>query len=178
MNAELTTKEVAEALDIPLGTLKGWLSKIPVPASIDSAGNRRFNEEQIEIVRRIRALRLDDGRGMETIRRRLDLDDHGKTRLDPGCVQDADEPSPDCVQDVTSAQPQIDTSLIVAQVVEAIAGQTELAEKYARAAHEIGLLTERVSNLTAQLGDARSRIAQLEAPKEALPPRPWWRLWG
>lgn len=178
MPAELTTKQVAEELEIPLGTLKTWLSKIPVPANVDSAGNRRFNEEQIDIIRRIRALRLDDGRGMETIRRRLDLDEHEKAGIQPSHVPDAAEPSPERVPDAAGAQPQINTDSIVAAVVEAIAGQTALSERFGRIAHENGVLTERVSNLTAQLEEAKRTIAQLEAPKETPAPRPWWKVWG
>lgn len=181
---ELTTTEAAERIGVPVGTLKGWLGKIPVPVTIDSAGKRRIGPEALEVLERIKALRLDEGRGMETIRRRL--------------VPAASEPKPGLTPDTSSAtaaeaEPSPgrvgasadDVARVVTDAVaQAIEKQTGLAEKYARATYTIGQLEERTATLQAQLAEARDRIALLEAPKpepEAEPTpaklnRPWWAL--
>lgn len=182
MAAELTTKEVAEELGIPLGTLKSWLNKIPVSVQTDSSGNRRFGEGEIEIIRQIQALRLEEGRGMETIRRRLQLDSQDEAQTQLGSSPDETRSNPADDQPHASI---VDTSLIVEAVTAAIAQQTDLSEKYARAAHQIGgleaenrFLKDQLNETREQLLKAQEKVQQLEAPQEKpAPMRSWWKFW-
>lgn len=175
MTAELTTKEVAETLGIPLGTLKGWLNKIPVPMSVDSSGSRRIGSEGIEVIKQIQTLRLDEGRGMETIRRRLTPDSLNGSQTDPGSpsMRPGDPvDSPDEAE--THLGSMIDTSLIVAQVVEAIASNTDLAVRYSQATYQIGKLEAERDFYKAQLEEARQEMALLKAPPHGR--HPWWKF--
>lgn len=175
MTIELTTSEAAERIGVPVGTLKGWLGKIPLPTSVDSAGRRRIGPEAFELLERIKALRMDEGRGMETIRRRL--------------VPAAAEPSRSLEQDgLSSIEDEAETSpgrvgvssdeitrTISEAIFSAVSEQGGLAEKYARATYTIGQLEERVAGLTAQLIEAKEKIALLEEPK-AEQRNPWWKF--
>lgn len=204
MAIELTTTEAAERIGVPIGTLKGWLNKIPVPMSVDSSGKRRIGPEGLELLEQVKALRLDEGRGMDTIRRRLDLDEAEPSR---GSVLGSSEPRLGLGSDEAETSrgsvgaSSVDTAVIVAQVVEAIASQTDLAEKYARATYTIGQLEERTTSLSAQLeaakekalllteaesardnlgrlvDDLKAKNSELEAHLARMTKRPWWRPW-
>lgn len=149
MDGELTTSEAAEALDIPLGTLKGWLNKIPVPLTTDGAGKRRIGPEGLEIIKQIKALRLEDGRGMATIRRRL--------------APDASE-----IQDEAVTNPDPVAADLLAIVREQAAEIAELNKRLT----EVSMIAAQYQERAGNLGD---QVKLLTSGKEA--PRPWWKIW-
>lgn len=86
------------------------------------------------------------------------------------------EPRPQLDQ-VASAVGDAVAERVTTQLVEAMRRETELAEKYARAAHRVGELE---ASLRATEAD-RDRLAGelVAATRPALPtPRPWWKIWG
>lgn len=175
MTIELTTSEAAEHLGVPVGTLKGWLGKIPLPTSVDSAGRRRIGPEALELLERIRTLRLEEGRGMDTIRRRLGPAAAESSR---GLEQDVSSSTGNEAETSfgrVGVSAEELTRTISEAVFSAVNEQGGLAEKYARATYTIGQLEERVAGLAAQLSEAKEKIALLEAPKSE-PKRPWWKL--
>lgn len=176
---ELSTKEVAERIGVSPSTVKNWAARLPIPHHKDSQGNLRYPaDEALPILETIKGLR-EEQRGYETIRRVI--------VLEPGPSQADDTPETGPSQ--ASARPEaspLETAAIVeavtASVVQAIQGQTEQGEKYARATYRVGELEATVKALEAErerlageLADARQQIALLAAPK---PARPWWRPWG
>jgi DNA-binding transcriptional MerR regulator len=165
----LTTTEAADRLGVPPTTLKTWLSMLPVPQGTDSRGRRRLDDESIAVLETVKHLR-DEDCGYATIRRRI-----GPV-ADESPVETASSPPPTGPETVIS--PPFDTSAIVAEVVAAIRGENELAEKYARATYTMGQQEERIANLTAQLEETRQKVAALEAPKPAAegPLSFWQRL--
>lgn len=193
----MTTAEAAEALGVPLGTLKTWLDRLPIPVETDSRGRRRIPPEGLQAIAAVQSLRDGDA-GYETIRRRLEpspdsaaADPEGsQAEHQPEAGSSPAESAAPSAETQPSPGPALDEARL-AQVVHdavsfAVTNQTELAEKYARAAHQIGQLEERVANLTTQLHvdrdrhareleAARAEIALLKAPAA---PRPWWKLWG
>lgn len=134
---------------------------------------------------------MGEGAGAATVRRRLGLScdapvtpsTHG-TSATPGAV--------------TLAPLSCDAQEIRDAVTRAIADQTDLAERYARAAHRVGELEATVrgveaerdrlalaaSHAEAELAQARAlqaeqaqAIASLAA-ELAQARRPWWKVWG
>lgn len=172
----LTTKEAAERLGIPVTTLKTWLSQLPIPQDMDSRGRRRLTDDAIAVLETVKHLR-DEDRGYQTIRRLI------RPETDGGSSETGQGPTSDEYETDVGPSP-VSTAAIVEAVTAAIATQTDLAEKYARAAHQIGNLEakvqakdERIAQLADELAEARQRIALLEAPKETPAPRPWWKWW-
>lgn len=182
MSDRLSTAEVAKATGIPEPTIKHWLGKLPIPAEKDSAGRWRFDEEALEVLKAVKDLR-DQDRTFETIRRRI-----GEPELSAESSGLSDRLSPDNLQPTTDERASsVDermlaeslAGVIAPQLIDALAAQNELAEKYARATYTIGQLEERVSNLTVQLAETKQRLLLLDAPREEVrAPRPWWKLWG
>jgi DNA-binding transcriptional MerR regulator len=150
----LSTKEAAERIGVNPNTLKSWIKTLPINPERDGAGNYRFNERALEVLEAIKGLRLDK-RTNETIRRYITTDHPEVTQQSP-----LDE--------------QRITQVITDSITQAIAIQTDLSEKYARAAHRIGELEATLREREAPLAEAREKILLLEAPKV----RPWWKLWG
>ena len=188
MSERLSTAEASQETGIPEPTIKNWIGRLPIPAEKDSAGRWRFGPEALDVLRAIKELR-DEDRTFETIRRRIGEPEMSAelSSANPGSSEDNprlhhDEPA------VSLDERRLADELagaITPQLVEALKANNDLAEKYARAAHQIGQMEERVANLTTQLNAdrdrhvqeleaARAEIAQLKAP--AL--RPWWKLWG
>jgi hypothetical protein len=167
----LTANEAAERLGVSVTTIKNWLNQLPGEKEHDSRGRVRINIHTMNVLETVKALR-DEDCGYETIRRRI------------GPVPD-DQKSPDSEHQADDNQPTfdrklVDTSIIVEAVTTAIANQTELAERYARATYEIGELRATTKALEAdrdrvlaELAEAKTKIMLLEAPTA----RPWWKLW-
>ena len=161
----LTTTEAAKQLGVPPTTLKTWLTSLPIPASTDSRGRRRIDQEALEVLEMVKSLR-DEDCGYQTIRRRIEPQtDTSSSVTDGSPTTDNSEPAPSS---------SMDTTALVAQVIEAIRSENDLAEKYARAAHRMGELEATLRERERELAEAREKIALLEAPK---PTRPWWRPW-
>lgn len=205
MSERLTTAEAAEALGVHPNTVKHWIGQVDVPAEKDGAGRWRFDERALEVLRAVKDLR-DSDRTFETIRRRIDKRETSEqqdgAQDTPGARQVADEyaTTPQHPGDNRALSEAL-AAAVGPQLVEAIAGQTELAEKYARATYTIGQLEERTTTLQAQLADTRERmqllqsaddergqlsrdladakvkIAELEAHVARQAHRPWWRPW-
>lgn len=77
--------------------------------------------------------------------------------------------------------------LVAASVADVVKGETELAEKYARAAFEVGELRatvkardERLALMAAELAEMKAELHEARALLAAplRPARPWWRFWG
>jgi DNA-binding transcriptional MerR regulator len=156
--------DAADQLSVSQSTVRAWCDRMEFHSK-DSKGRRIISSEQFRALQAVQAL-LDDGHTFNTVQRRL---------RDPAEDSQRDRSAhADDSQSVHS-----DPAALIGAVVTAIAQQTDLAEKYARAAHEIGKLEERTLSLTDQLQEARSALAEaqqqiklLEAPK---PKEPWWR---
>lgn len=161
----LTTSEAAERLGVPKTTLSTWLGQLPIPYETDSRGRRRLDDEALALLETVKTLRGDDC-GYQTIRRRI------------GPLTEPDQVEAECNPAATETQPEqapaLDTDAFMAQVVAAVSAQTELAERYARVAHQVGRLEADNDHLRAQLAELKDKVAQLEAP---TPARPWWKLW-
>lgn len=187
-----TLPQVAEELDLPSNTIKTWLHQLDfIPAEKDGAGRWRFGPEAEGVLRQIQALRLD-GRSLNTVRHRLGARSTDDERKEEHVAEDQDE-------ERDGRRSAIDeralAEVVTRAVTDAVHGQVELAERYARAAHQIGLLEERVRSVeadrdrlagehgrerechAAELTELKARLQLLEAPKEEPRQRPWWRPW-
>lgn len=202
----LSTKEAAAELGVPLGTLKRWVSELPIPLEHDGAGARRYGDEAIEVLRRVHELRLGD-RHFESIRVILSPGQPGDG-IDPGPIPEAIQPAgqPAAATDDAVAGPALDRaepgpalSDVATAVGEAIAErmsreigevlrrENDLAEKYARAAHRIGELEATTRSLEAERERLAGEVAELKVERGqaraflAAPPepkRPWWKVWS
>lgn len=165
----LSTKEAAETVGVSPNTLKSWLKDLPIAPERDGAGNFRFDDRAIDVLTAVKNLR-GDGRSYETIRRVISpadqlevtqeppMDDRQHTQTSP----EGETNSPGDHPPITQASPLDETRItrvITEAVATAIATQNDMAEKYGRAAHQIGLLEERVAQLTAQLGETRALLS-------------------
>lgn len=126
---------------------------------------------------------MGEGAGAATVRRRL------------GLTRDAHE-TPDAHTShavpgaVTLAPLTCDAQELHATVTRAIADHTELAERYARAAHRVGELEATVRAVEADRARIEAALAQAQAAAAehtraiaaladelARARRPWWRVW-
>ena len=104
----------------------------------------------------------------------------------PGAGSDLDRAQPGpALEEVAASVGEAIAARMTDEIVQVLRRETDLAEKYARAAHRIGDLEatvrardERLEAMGAELAEARQRIMLLEAPKDAPMPRPWWKFWG
>lgn len=181
--SELSTKEAAARLEVGFSTMKTWCDKLPIPHRTDAAGARRIGPEGLAVLEQVKQLR-DQGRHLESIRVIL-----APAEPEPGSdpAPAAPEPGPSSAHGQPEAEPEPGPSRNIehselAQVVAAAAAQaveaaitreTELAEKYARAAHRIGELEATVRGLEGQLaarlepGPSPDLTAALAAVQEA-----------
>jgi DNA-binding transcriptional MerR regulator len=150
----LKLNEAAAQIGAPYSTVRHWADKLGLGQEKDSRGRRVLTADEMAQLETAREM-LEAGHGFATIQRRT-----------------GNQPAPQRDEPVTSPALDFDalaTSLQQA-VVQAVAGQVELSEKYARAAHEIGRLEERCQTQAQQL-------EALRAENERLKARRWWR-WG
>jgi DNA-binding transcriptional MerR regulator len=145
---DLNIVEAAEALGVPHGTLKGWLRKVPIPLVEDPDGHRRVSPEGVEMLRHIKAMRLEQGWGFGRIRSALGLNS----------VETDDEPGESNTEPVRDQGAAMTHPALVAQVIEAIQEQTALAEKFARATHRIGQLEAEGEALRLQIVETRQLL--------------------
>jgi excisionase family DNA binding protein len=184
MSERLTAVEAAEQLGVHVNTVKHWLTQVQIPAEKDSAGRWRFSEEAVAALHAVKQLR-DQSRTFDTIRQRID-------KAAPSDSLAAEQPAIGDRQAADNAPPTFDGAALAAvvgaalvpQVVEALAQNNDLAEKYARASHLIGRLESDGQHLREQLAEVRQTLAAanekillLEAPKPEEPRRRWWQ-WG
>lgn len=171
----LTTSEAAERLGVPKTTLHTWLNTLPIPSETDSRGRKRLDANALAVLEAVKELRGEDC-GYQTIRRRI------------GTLTEHDGTEPERVPNVNGAQPEpapaADRGAFLAQVVEVVANQTDLAERYARAAHQIGTLEERTRGLELERDRLAGELAEVKAERDqarallAAPARPWWKFWS
>lgn len=189
MSDRLSTAEVSDALGIPQPTIKHWLGQLPIPAEKDGAGRWRFSDDALEVLKTVKALR-DEDRTFNTIRRVIGEPATSASQSAMSDERQADEPqlSPDERPSAVDERALAETvsATVMPRMLEALAAQNEIAEKYARAAHQIGTLEATIKAIEAdrdrvtaerdhalrERDDARALLA---APKE--PVRPWWKLW-
>lgn len=172
----LTTQAVCEQTGIAKSKIKYWVQALGLNVPKDGNGAWRWTPELVDQLEMVRSLRELEGRTLESVRRVIG---------DPRDTPEAYREEPVASSTANHGQP-MDTSQIAAtvsavlvpQLVEAINTQTDLAQKYATAAHQIGRLEadnehlrQERDRLTSELAEAR---ALLEAPKSAAV-RPWWR---
>ncbi len=170
---EYNTKEAAEAASVPYGTLKSWLADgVQIPYRTDTRGGRRYGLEGIDAIRRVAKLRNQDGRNLASIRAILGpifspaesrpepvvgpataqmapdraeaegRPDPGPTAAGPNPVANSSPAGTTVIiEDIVAAA----TIQLEGRMVEVLREQTELAEKYARAAHTIGRLEAELS---------------------------------
>ncbi len=172
----VTTSQAAERLDVPLSTLKAWLERIDLPLPMDSRGRRLLDDEALEVLRTVRALR-DRDLGYDTIRRKLFED--GVPVGGPAAASSA-----------TSFDGAAIADQVKAAVHQALGEQTYLAQAYGEATREIGRLEERLAALQGalaakdvelrmlarELADARGEehVTLVESETAA---RPAWKFW-
>jgi DNA-binding transcriptional MerR regulator len=204
MDETRTLTRVADDMGIPANTIKTWLHQMDfIPAAKDSAGRWRFNDEAAAVLGEIQALRLE-GCTLNTVRRRLNgrrtIDEHSIAGV-PEVISDdhqADDWEGDEHRSTADERPTNitmcpqfgpDTAAIVEAVTAAIVGQTDMAEKYARAAHRIGELEATVKavegerdrdrqTLEAERDRLVGELAAARALLSAPAARSWWKWWG
>lgn len=128
---------------------------------------------------------MGEGAGAATVRRRLGLSCDAP--VTPATHDSSPRPGA-----VTLAPLSCDAQEIRDAVTQAIADQTDLAERYARAAHRVGELEATVraveaerdrlalaaDRAEAELAQARALQAEQAQAIAALTRRPWWKVWG
>lgn len=181
----LTTAAAAEKLGVPITTLKGWLSQVPVPADRDAQGRRRFPSQALEVLAAVRDLR-EDGRTFETIRRRIPTVERPTTdgpETDAAEHQADARPAADDSQtdarptaDARALTPVLDTSAIIEAVTAAISSQTDMAERFGKVAYELGEAKATIRALEADRDRLAGELAEARAAA-ARPARAWWKVW-
>lgn len=168
----LTTVQAATELGLTPSTFKRRASQFGIHNQVKR--NKAYWPDDALQAMRLACELLEAGRGDETIRRRLHPD-----QAQPNQQQSQPEPSQ------TPGNPGVDSDQIRVILRDELAQQSDLAEKYARAAHQIGQHEERERQLVATIDELREQVRLLQAPKpepeiaKEEKPRPWWqRLWG
>lgn len=210
-NAPLSAEAAGRQLNVPGSTIKLWLSSFEMPGVSKNSRGWRIDSEGLAVLEAIKALR-ETGAGNETIRRKLDFE------LPVGGEAEPTAPADDDRQEAPVVSPSIDLQeggvgerqlamTVTEAIAKAVAEQTELAEKYARTAHHVGVLESRLDAREEALSEERqrreaaeARVAELEASLAAdrqrllsavgditsqqqellrAARRPFWqRLWG
>jgi DNA-binding transcriptional MerR regulator len=183
---ELTTTEAAKELGMAPATLKRWMDVVHVPHRLNSQGHRMIGDEGLEAIRAIQELRLDDpNRALESIRRVLTLgsakkasQDQAQAEPQPTMGQAEAEPAP--AEEAAAAgddelshgqarpqpEPGVSLEAIEARLVSVLRDNNDLAERYARVAHQVGVLEERVRSREEELArvlPAAAKASELEA---------------
>lgn len=163
MFVKTSTIEAAKQLQVPLSTLKSWADRFNV-GDRSSSGRLNFKPDDLAMLELIKSLR-DSDCGFDTITRRIST---SECQAVPGSSQtlaDSDEHTPPIDLEAL-------TERITAAVTSTIKADTEQAEKYARATHQIGALESEIKFLRQQLAERDNKIALLESPPQK---KPWWR---
>jgi excisionase family DNA binding protein len=180
MKTGMSTKQVAEELTVPLGTVKRWVDELGIPVEKD-AGGRRFGQSAVDVLRQVQELRID-GRSYQSIRMVLSPflveaspdDEAARPEGQPGPVnteaaagpsQPEGRPGPVVIESIDAGEL---VAQAVAQVVEALQRETELAEKYARVAHRVGHLEAQLEAAEAERLRLYDRTRELEGSEETV----------
>lgn len=167
----LTTKQLAEAAERPLSTVKRWVEQFDIPHE-QIAGANRYPPETADLVRAIGVM-LDDGKSMASVRFVLGAQLGPVSQPTSSAHESAHEPVSRPADTVGQPMSQPMSQVIeledlvhqvgldvVEKVVAALRQDNELAEKYAKAAHHIG-------TLEAQLAAARAELARISEGQTA-----------
>lgn len=198
---KITTADVLERLGMQgeKSKLRFWVQAAGIEVPKDHTGAWRWTPALVQQVEIIKTLREVDNRSMDTVRRFIGikqdfLEESKKLPPLPGEPVAQHEGSAGAAGTdlaplvaaiekliAAGADKPVDGAEIAEaisenlapQVVLAIREQTELAEKYARAAHQIGKLEAENAALMRQLEerDQKLLVAAVAAGK------PWWKFW-
>jgi DNA-binding transcriptional MerR regulator len=181
MHQTYATKDVAEQIGVSETTIKTWTDKLGLEVERDSRHNRRYTQAELDLLFTVKNLR-DEGAGYQTITRVVGrAPDERQTEPDEQLTGDSRPQDAQQTMDATALAEQIR-----AAVVAAVRSDTELAEKYARAAHRIGELEADVRHLqekadklltdgTAEADRLRQEVESLRADLATEKAKPWWR---
>jgi chromosome segregation ATPase len=185
---DMTLAEAAAAVEVPESTLKRWLQSMPGLATRkDGRGAWRFNAGAVEAIKRVKALR-DSDRAIDSIRVILgplagDIPEVSaqqstteRSMSETQSMAEAESAERTAGERVASderAASDLDLAYLVATLRQelteataaAVAEQTDLAEKYARAAHQIGKLEAQLE--AAQADGRRLAIQTTQLEEEA-----------
>lgn len=160
--------EAAENLGVSLSGIKAWCDRLGLANERDNRGRRVLSPNELEVLTLAKAMR-EDGRTFDTITKRV-----GRS---PDNRQAADTQDPESADDRQATVRQSsggDYKALISEVLEAVSYQidqkTDLAEKYARAAHQIGkleadneYLRSEVSKLQSQMAEAQLRLSAADS---------------
>lgn len=174
MTKTMTTQEAGNQLNVSHVTIKKYLEMFfPGEPMRDTKGRRCLTEDQLKILQTVCALKAED-KSLQSIVRIVGPvrfnENEPAEQLQSSRTEDELQSSAIDLELLT----QTITAQVTSSVVSSIQANTEMAERYARAAHQIGSLEQQVSHLTQQLHQAQDRIKLLEQPKDM---KPWWRIW-
>ena len=169
-----TAAEAAQQVGVEAAILRTWSVRLGIPGQRTKIGERMYSTQDLAQFEAIKGLREQDA-GFETIRRVIGQ---------PLEAEEVPRPSPEigskvvATPDAPIAMDEADASevatVVTRQVAAILRHETEVAIRYARAAHQIGTLEERVRALEAQLFDAWDEVRTL---KGAIPRRSRWKFW-
>lgn len=159
----LSTTEAAELVGASPNTVKSWMRDLGIkPPRVD--GKHRWDAKSLAVLEMVKTLR-GEGRSYESIRVLLPRE----LQEDAPELEHQEPAAPSPVVDVEHLA-RVVSAAAAAAATNAVAAQTELAEKYAVATHHIGRLEATVEHLERELAASRSM---------AIVPvrRAWWLFW-
>jgi DNA-binding transcriptional MerR regulator len=159
MTKTMSAPDLAAKLGVSITTIKTWSERVGIGRK-NSSGVWVYSENDLQILETVQALRGED-KGFETITRRLQKEAPEAESSPPG----GNFPPP---------APSLEN--FRSMIVETLRTDNDLAEKYARAAHQIGRLEAENEGLQRQLEESRTRMALIEEPSTLH--RPWWKFWS
>jgi DNA-binding transcriptional MerR regulator len=173
MGERIWISDAADKMGVGVTTVRGWCDMLDIAKARDDKGRRVLTPDEYAALEVVKALR-QEGDGLDTIQRKI------------GGQSDASDDATEApARRTDAADARADRREMVAEIIEAMEGQAGLAEKYARAAHEIGTLQERVRGLERLLSDAsdaRAEAAELKRERDELAEkvkrlegRRWWK---
>lgn len=195
MDDKITTQDVLARLGMPgeKSKLRFWVQAAGLEVPKDGAGAWRWTPELVEQVQLIKTLREVDNRSLETVRRVIGAQTATEAEQPASSegaapaqrTESAATAGPDlaplvqAIEKLVASHPsrildgaelaETISASLAPQLVQAIQAQTELAEKYARAAHQIGALEAELKHTRTQLEE---KVRQIESV------RPWWKFWS
>lgn len=149
--SHITTNDISDAVGIARSTVREWTRQYDIPHH-RKKGKIVFSDEAQAIFESILQLKEKDA-GMATIRRSIGSSSFSPHQEHGDAMTATSAPQPNHGDDMSTV---IETS-----IERAISRNNDLAEKYARACHEIGKLENEVFHL-------KERLALLPSPTEVI----------
>jgi DNA-binding transcriptional MerR regulator len=179
---KLTTVDIAEKMGQSQSTIRHWQQKYGIRKELKK-GKALYTPDQVAVFEAVKEL-IAKGAGDTTIKKRIGSDNPppmAQQQPTNGAIGEATaQPTEPMTQQSPANPPPMDDDRIRVILRDELAQQSDLAEKYARAAHQIGQHEERERQLVATIDELREQVKLLQAPKpEPEKPRPWWaKLFG